>query len=269
MSGHGSLITDKSCRSRRSLARECAGNEDAVRAAPYEGWDRPDLHDIDRPLAPRGERDAERIAAHIERERIAPDLVCCSPSVRTRAVLDAILPSLGGPDLRFDDVLYGASVAELRAIVRGLTDDIASVMIIGHNPGLGDFVGVYGGESFDFPTGALATLELDAWAADRRTGAGLGGSEGFALERQQFLVEAADLSLAIHEVHLEDPVRDPTGRVERADRQRVALHQQPLRARRKVLVRVLADEVAAVHVAELPVRALRSGERSPQTIPRR
>ena len=128
--------------------------------------DRPDLDDVDRPLAPRGERDGARIAEHLATKRIAPEMVRCSPAVRTRALLDLILPSLVDPRIVFDDVLYGADAAELRALVRQISDDVGSAMIIGHNPGLADLVFAYGDEWVELPTGALVTLELDDWSAD-------------------------------------------------------------------------------------------------------
>jgi phosphohistidine phosphatase len=58
-------------------------------------WSDSTLADIDRPLAPRGERASKRIAKYMRRRKIRPDLVLCSTSVRTRQTLEAIQPSLG------------------------------------------------------------------------------------------------------------------------------------------------------------------------------
>lgn len=115
-------------------------------------WDDTDGADFDRGLAPRGVRDAKRLGAHFHQEKIRPGLVVCSPAQRTRDTLAAL--SISGAEVRFDDVLYGADHAELVAIVRALPDECKSALLIGHNPGLSNFVGD------SMPTAALATIEL-------------------------------------------------------------------------------------------------------------
>src|SRR5205823_5891734 len=74
----------------------------------------PTLSDLDRPLAPRGERASRRIAEHLRRKRIHPAVVLCSPSLRTRQTLEAIEPSLGkGCSVELVTELYAASEQEL------------------------------------------------------------------------------------------------------------------------------------------------------------
>src|SRR5918996_5979084 len=58
-------------------------------------WDDPTLADHDRPLAPRGRRAAKVMAKHLHRNGIAPELVLCSGSRRTRQTLKRIAPGLG------------------------------------------------------------------------------------------------------------------------------------------------------------------------------
>jgi phosphohistidine phosphatase len=132
-------------------------------------WDDPTLPDHDRPLAPRGRRASEAMAEHLRREGIAPELVLCSPSERTRQTLTAIESGLGGTaDVRIEDELYAASAAALLDVLHELPDEVGSVMLIAHNPGIQDLaVSLAGAGSViervrsKFPTAALATLELD------------------------------------------------------------------------------------------------------------
>jgi len=133
-------------------------------------WSDPGLSDVDRPLAPRGERAAKRIAAYLREKRIRPALVLCSPSLRTRQTLEAIAPSLGkGCTVELVPELYAASERELLNRLRALPDSAASVMLIGHNPGLQQLalaLAAPGGKRAQleqkFPTGALATLAVDS-----------------------------------------------------------------------------------------------------------
>jgi len=129
-------------------------------------WDDPTLPDKERPLAPRGRRDAKLLAEHLRRERIAPELVLCSPAVRTRQTLQLVRPP---GRVAFLDALYGASCDELLELLRSVSDTIDSVMLIGHNPGLRELAlelasGRSGLERLEakFPTAALATLTIAA-----------------------------------------------------------------------------------------------------------
>jgi phosphohistidine phosphatase len=131
-------------------------------------WDDPTLADHDRPLAPRGRRAAKVIAKHLERNGIAPELVLCSGSRRTRQTLDRIAPGLGDrAEIQIRSELYAASSADLFELLRELPDEVESVMLIGHNPGIQDLtlsLARGGPETArvrsKFPTAALATLEL-------------------------------------------------------------------------------------------------------------
>jgi phosphohistidine phosphatase len=144
-------------------------------------WKDRSLADRDRPLAGRGRRAARAMAAHMEAERIRPDLVLCSPARRTRQTLECIGTALGhAVEARFDEELYGAGEAELFGLLRALADEVRSVMVIGHNPGLEDLAVGLASEGAElarlrekYPTAALATIDLpaDTWAAiTRRSG---------------------------------------------------------------------------------------------------
>jgi phosphohistidine phosphatase len=134
-------------------------------------WDDPSLSDAARPLAPRGRRDAARIADHLVTTGFEPELVLCSPAVRTRETLELVRDALGDPTVVFDDGLYGASSGGLLARLRLVEDAVASVLLIGHNPGLHDLaldLASSGNErerlETKFPTGALATLTFpETW----------------------------------------------------------------------------------------------------------
>ena len=55
----------------------------------------PDLADLDRPLAPRGQETAPLIARYIKQSRWQPDLVLCSPATRVRETWQLMTPVLG------------------------------------------------------------------------------------------------------------------------------------------------------------------------------
>ena len=143
-------------------------------------WDDPGLDDHERPLAPRGRRAVAAIAAHLDASGIEPDLVLCSSARRTRETLEGV--AVGGEHL-IEPALYAASTEEVLDRLRQLPDDVASVMLIGHNPVAQmlvlrltnhDNTGRMDPERDEvkrkFPTGALATLAFDCSWSDLAPG---------------------------------------------------------------------------------------------------
>ena len=66
-----------------------------------------------------------------------------------------------------DPRLYHASAAEIFAVLySAVEDNVATVMIVGHNPGLEDLVAQLTGQPEGLPTAALAqiSLPIDQWA---------------------------------------------------------------------------------------------------------
>jgi phosphohistidine phosphatase len=131
-------------------------------------WVVPTPSDHERPLAPRGRRDARRIADHLVRLGIEPELVLCSSAERARATVELLRPALDAtPTVRFEARLYAASPDKLLQRIRALPEAVASVMLVGHNPGLHQLALVLASSGAElerlkgkFPTAALATLAL-------------------------------------------------------------------------------------------------------------
>lgn len=134
-------------------------------------WDNAYQADFDRPLAPRGLQAAAAMADHVASLDPPPALVLCSTARRAQETIEPLRDRLpGGTEVRLEDDLYGADAPDLLARLRQVPDDVGSVMIVGHNPGLEDLVRTLGRDGDDdliarvrtkFPTAALATLTFD------------------------------------------------------------------------------------------------------------
>jgi len=142
-------------------------------------WDDPGLADHDRPLAPRGRRASVLIAAYLREHSITPARVLCSSSTRTRETLERISAGLGDEvEIEIEEGLYAASAGDLLARLRGVSDDVGSLMVIGHAPGIPELArrlagGGAGLERLErkFPTAALATLSFEGDWGDLAPGA--------------------------------------------------------------------------------------------------
>jgi len=101
-------------------------------------WQHELLSDFDRPLNERGLRDAPRMARWMASEKIKPVLLICSPALRARQTAAEIIDQLQirEDSVVFDKRMYLANVETLITILREIDDNIQSVLLIGHNPGL-------------------------------------------------------------------------------------------------------------------------------------
>ncbi|HXU35104.1 MAG TPA: histidine phosphatase family protein [Blastocatellia bacterium] len=125
-------------------------------------WGDSSLRDFDRPLAPRGERDAPRIGKALRKRDTVPDLIISSPAARARATVEAVKQAAElDNDIKFDEAVYGASSAELLKLIRRLPGGSACAMLVGHNPGFEDLLGRLTGSHERMPTSALACIEFD------------------------------------------------------------------------------------------------------------
>lgn len=136
--------------------------------------------DRDRPLEPRGRRAAQAMGTWIGEHHLLPDLILCSPSLRTRQTLDIITPGFARPPkIVLEDALYLAPGERLLARLRRVPASSERVLVVGHNPGLHELAlllsesasGRLLAQLGAFPTGALARFEVNVpWPAlGRRT----------------------------------------------------------------------------------------------------
>jgi phosphohistidine phosphatase len=139
-----------------------------------------------RPLDLAGRHAAEALAAWIAGRRLAPDLVLCSPALRTRQTLDLVAPAFtASARTVIEDELYLASAAQLLARLRRLDPAEESVLVVGHNPGLHELAATLSEVAAGplvarlaqgFPAAALASFTpLVTWPGLDRRGARLVG----------------------------------------------------------------------------------------------
>lgn len=141
--------------------------------------------DHERPLAGRGRRDAPAIGRWLAGQAVSADLALVSSAhrtVQTYELLAAHLP--GAPDPVVTDDVYAAGAGDLLDLLRGIDDEFAVVLVVGHNPGIGtlaglldDGAGAVDGRSrmrLEYPTSAVAIMDVDGgWSGLDPAGARL------------------------------------------------------------------------------------------------
>src|SRR6187551_1278290 len=96
------------------------------------------LPDIERALLPRGRDDAEAAGRWLASHELVPNVVLCSPAVRTRGTWHSVAIGLAdsgatvAPTVRYkNDLIYGGVNAVLD-VIRGLSEDVDMTLVIGH-----------------------------------------------------------------------------------------------------------------------------------------
>lgn len=148
--------------------------------------------DIDRELAPRGRADAPRIGEWLAARNWVPDLVAVSPARRATQTWQLAASALPSPPRRVvDSRIYDNTLDDLLLAIRDTAEEIDSVALVGHNPGmhtlavdLDDGTGdatARAAVARGYPTGAVAVFEIDVpWF---RVDVGGGRLIGFATPR--------------------------------------------------------------------------------------
>jgi phosphohistidine phosphatase len=126
------------------------------------------IPDRDRALSRRGASDAEALGAWLAASEVRPELVLCSSARRARETWERLRPSLpDDPAVWLDDALYLAPANALLEHLRRVDDAVRAVLLVAHNPGLGDLASGLAGsgdaEAYarlraGFPSGAVADL---------------------------------------------------------------------------------------------------------------
>jgi phosphohistidine phosphatase len=129
------------------------------------------MTDWDRPLAERGRRDAPAAGRWLAERGITPDLCVCSPAARTRETWKLAAHELPHrPATVYEERVYDASHSTLLALLRETPDDVRTLLLVGHNPGMHSLATELAGDSApgspslsesirdNFPTCAIAVL---------------------------------------------------------------------------------------------------------------
>ena len=138
--------------------------------------------DLQRPLSGRGCRDASAAGRWLREKFAKIDLALCSPAVRVVHTWDLASRQLDAmPQVSHDARLYGASAGELLRITQELPHKASTVVLVGHNPGLEDFLELLTGTAEVLKTSAIAVMATQVTWAQAKDGSCI--LEAFAVPR--------------------------------------------------------------------------------------
>jgi phosphohistidine phosphatase len=141
----------------------------------------PGHDDRERPLSARGRAQALSIGRQLHGLALAPEYVICSPALRTCETYNAVSEFIPLTALIYPEYMYNASVETLVSEMAHFSDTYASVLLVGHNPGIHGFACAMAAEgearelqalAAGFPPATLAVIDCagDKWAEVRPRG---------------------------------------------------------------------------------------------------
>lgn len=148
-----------------------------LRHAKAEPGD-PGTEDRQRPLAPRGLRDASRMGRRLRESGARPSLIVTSPAKRTMQTARIVAGELGYPleFLQREVELYLATPEAILAVVARQDDTFNEMVVCGHNPGLAELASrLTAGAVDSLPTGGVVVIDTGShtWSGLRQATARL------------------------------------------------------------------------------------------------
>lgn len=127
-------------------------------------WGNSQLADFNRPLNPRGEKNAPEMATRILHKNQVPETIVSSPALRalTTAKHFSKIWSIPKEQILLKPEIYEANTTSLLRLLNGINQEYKSIAMFGHNPGLTDFANYLTNEGiYNIPTCGTVLIEFD------------------------------------------------------------------------------------------------------------
>ncbi|MDX1663135.1 MAG: histidine phosphatase family protein [Candidatus Promineifilaceae bacterium] len=131
------------------------------------GWGNAKMSDHERPLNEQGLREAAEMGRILIGADLTPQRLICSSAERALVTAERVALASGyAAEIEVTDRLYLAPPGAYIAYLNRLPQDVERVLIVGHNPGIGELAALLTGEGPAFPTATLAqvALPLHTWS---------------------------------------------------------------------------------------------------------
>ena len=105
-------------------------------------WANPLQSDFERPLNERGKTEAPAMGQKLKAASILPDLIISSSAKRTRQTAKRIAREVGynEDNIKWEEKLYHCIPSVLEEVIYEIKDNVQTVVIVAHNPGITEFV---------------------------------------------------------------------------------------------------------------------------------
>lgn len=127
-------------------------------------WDNSSLDDFDRPLNERGLRNAPEMARRLVLRNLVPNLILSSPANRAISTSRLMANQFGKSEQEIvqDKSIYEATRQDIQRLISRQNPDLDCIMLVGHNPGLSDYINWLCDSEIELSTAAVAEIQIDS-----------------------------------------------------------------------------------------------------------
>ena len=126
--------------------------------------------DHERPLTRHGKEDAHVMGTFLVQQGLTPETIISSTALRARETVAGLLETATfKTPVIFTRKLYLADTNALQAQSTRIHRDVDIAMLVGHNPGLGEFLNICCRVFQSMPAGAVAQVHFDVANWDQLT----------------------------------------------------------------------------------------------------
>ncbi len=128
-------------------------------------WGDLSLPDFDRPLKKDRTGDAKNMAEKLKKLKLHPDLIICSPALRTLQTAEYFYEKLKFDyhNILLEKRIYESSAEEYMQVIRETDAKVKTLVLIGHNPSITDFANQFLENKIDeVPTTGVVWLEFES-----------------------------------------------------------------------------------------------------------
>jgi phosphohistidine phosphatase len=131
-------------------------------------WEDFTLSDHERPILDKGKKKTIVVANELKRRGEIPEIIMSSTAVRASQTAEIFAEIMGYPKdkIIYNKNLYHANDDQILEELYGLDNNIKSIMIVAHNPGLTDLVNIFTKDFiYNLPTSGVACVKFksDKW----------------------------------------------------------------------------------------------------------
>ncbi|MEA3479029.1 MAG: histidine phosphatase family protein [Bacteroidota bacterium] len=127
-------------------------------------WDYPELMDEERPLLDKGKKRTKKVVDFLLTKGVSLDSVKSSHAVRALETARIIAHAVHFPvdDIIVEKQIYHASAEQLFDQFNDLSDNIQSLMMVGHNPTFTNFANYFLDSGIEWlPTSGIVSISFD------------------------------------------------------------------------------------------------------------
>ncbi len=129
-------------------------------------WVNPLQSDFERPLNDRGEKDAPKMGERLKKQNIIPDLIISSTAKRAKQTARKIAKAIGYTEekILWYEKLYHCIPAVFEEVIYEIPNDVKTVFIVAHNPGITSFVNEFSPDFYtdNMPTCSIVGVRFDS-----------------------------------------------------------------------------------------------------------